>query len=391
MEKQNVQEALQTILANDRSLLNNRDALAAKLQELVAPAFLRDLQPLVSALHTVNVGELFLAADNGEAGQREAAKSEALQRMLAANMQERRAHFVVEILAEALGWNNMDAGEKEGYPQANAGQNAGASHGEIAEARASVRWICQSCGYAGNAGNFCVACGQPRQLASGIASPAQPAAAPSPSAPAAPAQTESTTPAVQPMPPALQQQAASGGNNTVLFLSVIILLLLAGGGWYFYHQQEKIKEATASVQAMQENQAAIQQSQAAAQEEHRARQQAVARAYRQEAVNNLERNEKDLASLASAINSGKHPRQDLLRYEADVLAAIKERRSSMARIDKPENSLLVDAAEDLFSIQIMRANCMANGIRGDKDQYRVGGTYYDKFYEKYDAFKAMAL
>lgn len=103
-----IQEVLETLLRDDRQILGRRDELLEKLNEHIGGAYWRDYVPIRIAIQDNDIGELLLVADNGTFEEKETAKDEAMDRLLRANMQEKRAKFVVNAIVKALHWSDKD-------------------------------------------------------------------------------------------------------------------------------------------------------------------------------------------------------------------------------------------------------------------------------------------
>ncbi len=179
-------------------------------------------------------------------------------------------------------------------------------------------------------------------------------------------------------------------------MNVISLIILgAGCGYYYYTAQQSALEIATKSAAEKAAQEQAQKDKADADKakadkttvdssvKDQGNRNAV---YARATLSRLDSGEAALSELASKINSGTYPRNVLLRQEANLVGDIENRRSALKNEVQADASI-VSRANDLFSIQIKRANCMARGIQGEQDQYRIGGNYYDEFQAQYAAFK----
>ena len=71
----------------------------------------------------------------------------------------------------------------------------------------------------------------------------------------------------------------------------------------------------------------------------------------------------------------------------DKILKVKDSIKAMKEMPVPSDPQVAKDVDELFNIQIQRANFMADGVRGDTSKFAVGGQYYDMFYEKLAAFK----
>ena len=108
-----MKELLREILQSDRRLLQDRQALIARLDSKVNGSMVREFASLKTALQR-NVGERFLAADNASREEQKNVCAEVERQLVQEGMQEKRANGVVEALSYALGW-----GEKEPLEESN--------------------------------------------------------------------------------------------------------------------------------------------------------------------------------------------------------------------------------------------------------------------------------
>ena len=196
----------------------------------------------------------------------------------------------------------------------------------------------------------------------------------------------------------LNNQGSGSNKNIMIGVLIGLLIILgAGCGYYYYTAQQsalEIATKTAAEKAAQEqaqkDKADADTAKAKADKttvdssvKDQGNRNAV---YARATLSRLDSGEAALSELASKINSGTYPRNVLLRQEANLVEGIENRRSALQNEVQADASI-VSRANDLFSIQIKRANCMARGIQGEQDQYRIGGNYYDQFQDQYAAFK----
>ena len=100
-----IQEALEKLLVEKKSLLTDSNALMTALQENVASVHAMQLAFFRNALVDVNIGEVLMLADELGKDARDRAETEAIVRLEKNNMPKERAVFVVQTLTEAMGWN----------------------------------------------------------------------------------------------------------------------------------------------------------------------------------------------------------------------------------------------------------------------------------------------
>ena len=204
-----------------------------------------------------------------------------------------------------------------------------------------------------------------------------------------------TTSAVQGKVAGAPNPSNGGADNKKPFIAIIIgvvalLIVAVAGGFFYYHHEQQVK-----IEKMQAEQAAQAKAQAekAAQEkaavEQKAKQQdeAVTQAYVKAALFKLMQGEDNLKSLANMINSGGYREEPLLEESGIVVNSVKARIKAMKEMPVPSDPQVAKDVDELFNIQIQRANFMADGVRGDTSKFAVGGQYYDMFYEKLAAFK----
>lgn len=185
---------------------------------------------------------------------------------------------------------------------------------------------------------------------------------------------------------AMPVKSQGSNQGLVVVLILIIIALCGGGGYYFYHtQQLATQEAAlrAEEQKAAEDKAAAKET---ADKEAQAKKEKVT-AYARAALGELNENEETLSTLASNINSGRYTRPQLLRMVTDASSQIEKHRNNMKNKAQVDDATLINEVDELFSIQSKRAACMSNGIQGEKDQYRIGGNYYDEYQSKSNVFK----
>lgn len=190
---------------------------------------------------------------------------------------------------------------------------------------------------------------------------------------------------------AMPVKSQGSNQGLVAVLILIIIALCGGGGYYFYHtQQLAAQEAAvrAEEQKAAEDKAAAEAAAAkeAADKEAQAKKEKVT-AYARAAVSELNENEETLSTLASNINSGRYTRPQLLRMVTNASSQIEKHRNNMKNKAQVDDATLINEVDELFSIQSKRAACMSKGIQGEKDQYRIGGNYYDEYQSKSNVFK----
>ena len=184
----------------------------------------------------------------------------------------------------------------------------------------------------------------------------------------------------------------NGSNKNIMIGILIALLVLigAGSGYYYYTVQQSTAEMatkSAAEKATQEQAAKDKTEADKAKADSSAKEQKNHNeAYARAAVSRLDSGEAALSEFASKINSGTYPKSVLLKQESNLVEDIENRRGTLKNEVQPDAGV-VSTANELFSIQIKRANCMAKGIQGEQDQYRIGGNYYDQFQAKYADFK----
>ena len=100
-----VQAALEKLLAEKKSLLNDSNALMTALQEHVAPAYSMQLAFFHNALVDANIGEVLMLADGLGKDAHDRAETEAIALLKKNNMPEERSEFVVRTLTKAMGWS----------------------------------------------------------------------------------------------------------------------------------------------------------------------------------------------------------------------------------------------------------------------------------------------
>ena len=153
-----VREIFRQILKDDQNLLNSRDELSKRLEKEVPAALTRDMKPIQAALQK-NIGEIFLAAAEGNEAKRQEACAKAIADLEQDGMLEKRAQEVVSTFVYALEWEKDEEEETEldeemMFAEENPAAGAIESHQEEVQ---DASWKCV-CGQE-NTGKFCVACG----------------------------------------------------------------------------------------------------------------------------------------------------------------------------------------------------------------------------------------
>ncbi len=185
---------------------------------------------------------------------------------------------------------------------------------------------------------------------------------------------------------------SSGGNGFLIAVLVFIIIALCGGGGYYYYHTQQVAAQEKEQKAAEEKAAAEEAAaKEAAAKEAEAKEAADKKqqmsAYAQSVVVELNKNEQALSSLASDINSGRYPKDRLLRFATNVSSQIEKGRNDAKSKNQVNDVTMINEVDDLFSIQNKRAACMSKGIQGDRDQYRIGGNFYDEYQNKMNAFK----
>lgn len=245
--------------------------------------------------------------------------------------------------------------------------------------------FCMNCGAKLEADDaFCPSCGHavekesqgtpsasqaPQAVATEPVSPVEPPATPQP---ARPPQGPSATP--------LSPSSAKGGPNWTAIVAIVAITVVAAFGIYLYHDNS----ASAPAQKV-ETVAKKSSSDNSPAERDKGAMATISEAYEREAITCLHQGEEDLAALASAINSGQYSKGELLQREKETAAAIESRKKKVDAMKQPLEKT-VTLTHELFDIQAKRAECMAKGVRGDTNQFAVGGKYYDEFQTKFAAY-----
>lgn len=247
--------------------------------------------------------------------------------------------------------------------------------------------FCMNCGAKLEADDaFCPSCGHavekesqgapsasqaPQAAATEPVSPVEPPATPQP---ALPTQGPSATPP--------SSTSAKGGPNWTAIVAIVAISLVAAFGIYLYHDNSAAAPAqkveTVAKKSSSDASPAERDKEAGAMA-------TISEAYEREAITGLNQGEKDLAALASAINSGQYSKGELLQREKETASAIESRKKKVDAMKQPLEKT-VTLTHELFDIQAKRAECMAKGVRGDTNQFAVGGKYYDEFQTKFAAY-----
>lgn len=166
----------------------------------------------------------------------------------------------------------------------------------------------------------------------------------------------------------------SNNKNIAIIACLVVFIILLGavGGYYFYTQQ---KQKAISVAAQEQAAKTASDKITAAKQEERNK----IKMYARNTVENLKQGQIDLKNLADDINSGYYDKDTLLRRESNIVALIENRRTGLKSQMQPSDTSIIAKSDELFSIQIQRANCMARGMQGDTHQYSIGRKYSDDF------------
>ena len=163
-------ELLKAAIAEDRGLLGRRDDLINKIEPDVTGGQQRYYRTLKQAIMDFNASETLFSVDGGTEEEKEAAKQSVLEILQAANIQDKRAQCVVDILVEAMGWNEVPVAEDEAEPEEiDEEVDESEPQDTVVEKKTEEQqeiepelWNCENCGYEGNKGIFCVECGAKR-------------------------------------------------------------------------------------------------------------------------------------------------------------------------------------------------------------------------------------
>lgn len=246
--------------------------------------------------------------------------------------------------------------------------------------------FCMNCGAKLEADDaFCPSCGHavekesqgtpsasqaPQAVATEPVSPVEPPATPQP---ARPPQGASATP---------PSSSAKGGPNWTAIVAIVAITVVAAFGIYLYHDNSASAPAQKMETVAKKSSSDISPAE---RDKEAAAMATISEAYEREAITCLHQGEEDLAALASAINSGQYSKGELLQREKETAAAIESRKKKVDAMKQPLEKT-VTLTHELFDIQAKRAECMAKGVRGDTNQFAVGGKYYDEFQTKFAAY-----
>ena len=189
---------------------------------------------------------------------------------------------------------------------------------------------------------------------------------------------EKTKPVPAPQPLVMQQPAprvvvqSDSSNKGVITLLLVIIVMLAVGGGYLYMENSQQPAAVA-----------VTQHKVSAQAEKRDG----TREYAAAAVAAFRENEESLTSLAAAINSGSYSQPSLLNMASNTMNKINARRTNAQQKSSSADASMAREINDMFDLEAKRAECMRQGIKGNMDQYRIGGEYYDQFQVRFEALK----
>lgn len=176
--------------------------------------------------------------------------------------------------------------------------------------------------------------------------------------------------------------SANGLMNGKTIAAIAAIAVVAMVGVFLYHGNDTSTPSQKMETVAKTSSSNVQAQQNAAQDRHKRHQQA----YLKAAAERLEQNEETLAKLAKAINSGKYSTGDLLAMVKKTFVSLNDNKNAVVEMQHTEddNAAMISR---LFDLQGMRAVCMEQGVKGDTNQYAVGGKYYDEFQEKFAAFK----
>ena len=238
-----MKELLRETLQSDRRLLQDRQALIARLDSKVNGSMVREFASLKTALQR-NVGERFLAADNASREEQKNVCAEVERQLVQEGMQEKRANGVVEALSYALGWGEKEPLEEavfasETYEEPMPELDSMPQLESVPEVQS---WVC-GCG-AVNMGRFCVECGRQRgayepQGMTTMAPPPPMAPPPGVGAPNyGPPQGMGVPNYPPPMPPQPQNNSSTKGFLYGAIGALCVGLLLFGG-WKLFGDKKK--------------------------------------------------------------------------------------------------------------------------------------------------------
>ena len=167
MGNRSVEEILREILAENRALLRDRNALTGRMDHAVPARLAREYIPVRKAIYEAGIGETIFSA--GTPLQQEEARQSAIRCLIGYGVPEDRAATILAVLfGAAQPQAPLDAPPEVVSVQPTPIPMPVQSMPPQAPSAMAGTWICQ-CGREGNDGNFCAACGRPRPTANSAA------------------------------------------------------------------------------------------------------------------------------------------------------------------------------------------------------------------------------
>ena len=182
MEERSIAEILRRVLSENRTLLQNRDALTDAMDHAVPARLARTYLPIRKAITEAGIGETICGAANGGISARSAATRTVANALIGFGVPELQAEEIASTMANFTETNSAPAVSplpnvrQETVPVAQAwtcvcGQtgNIGNFCQNCGKARVIERdleetgWRCEYCAAMNEDGNFCGSCGKPRQ------------------------------------------------------------------------------------------------------------------------------------------------------------------------------------------------------------------------------------
>lgn len=160
--EQSVRDIFRQILEKDKSLLNSRDELSAKLEKEVPAALTRNMKPIQTALQK-NIGEMFLTTAVDDSEKQAEVCQKAAEILQQDGMLQKRAHDVVDAFAYAFGWQDEPESLAKTTSLSEAATDEQQADTEAVQEPVPAgtgSWTCV-CGTE-NTGKFCVSCGAAR-------------------------------------------------------------------------------------------------------------------------------------------------------------------------------------------------------------------------------------
>ena len=173
MEDRSIVGVLRSVLAGNRALLQNRNALTDAMDHAVPARLAREYLPIRKAMTEAAIGETLYHAASGEAAAREAARQNAMNALMRCGVPEIQADAIVGVMADAADAGRatvaspVPASVASPVP-ASVASPAPAVRSEaqpVSSMSAGNTWNC-TCGQKDNTGNFCQSCGSKRPMAS---------------------------------------------------------------------------------------------------------------------------------------------------------------------------------------------------------------------------------